>query len=82
MVKANYSIVNILIDWNYSNIFDFNLAHNIRLETEQEEKRLLQEQLRQLENSSNEINNKLSKQIDQVEDIFLININQYLLRSS
>jgi polyhydroxyalkanoate synthesis regulator phasin len=52
------------------------------LETEQEEKRLLQEQLRQLENSSNEINNKLSKQIDQVEDIFLININQYLLRSS
>jgi hypothetical protein len=62
--------------------FYFNLAHNIRLETEQEEKRLLQEQLRQLENSSNEANNKLSKQIDQVEDIFSININQYLLLRS
>ncbi|CAF5105318.1 unnamed protein product, partial [Rotaria magnacalcarata] len=33
-------------------------ANSIRLETEQEEKRLLQEQFRQLEISSNETNTK------------------------
>ena len=55
-----------------------NLAHSIRLETEQEEKRLLQDQLRQLEISSNEINNKLFKQIDQVRNISLNNLQSYL----
>jgi len=43
------------------------LATNIRLETEQEEKRLLQDQLRQLEITTNETNTKLSKQIDHVK---------------
>ena len=43
------------------------VAQSIRLETEQEEKRLLQDQLRQLEISSIETTNKLSEQIDQVE---------------
>ncbi|UJR35387.1 hypothetical protein I4U23_028144 [Adineta vaga] len=43
-------------------------TNSIRLETEQEEKRLLQEQLRQLEISSNEINRKLSKQIENLEE--------------
>ena len=43
------------------------VAQSIRLETEQEEKRLLQDQLRQLEISSIETTNKLSQQIDQVE---------------
>jgi hypothetical protein len=46
------------------------LAHSIRLETEQEEKRLLQEQIHQLEVSSNESNTKLSKQIDNVSECF------------
>ena len=38
----------------------------MRLETEQEEKRLLQEQIRQLETSSNETNSKLTRQIEMV----------------
>jgi hypothetical protein len=38
------------------------------LETEQEEKRLLQEQFRQLEISSNETQIKLLKQIDNIKE--------------
>ena len=43
------------------------LANSIRLETEQEEKRLLQEQLREIEVLSNETNTKLFKQIESVK---------------
>lgn len=46
----------------------YNLATNIRLETEQEEKRLLQDQFRQLEISSNETQTKLLKQIENVKE--------------
>ncbi|CAM4864437.1 unnamed protein product [Rotaria socialis] len=46
-------------------VFD---ANSIRLETEQEEKRLLQEQLRQLEISSNETNTKFLKQIEDLKE--------------
>ncbi|CAF4318247.1 unnamed protein product, partial [Adineta steineri] len=46
-------------------LFDNN---SIRFETEQEEKRLLREQYRQLEISSNETNAKLSKQIEILEE--------------
>lgn len=46
------------------------IAQSIRLETEQEEKRLLQEQIHQLEQSSNEAKTKLSKQIDNVSRRF------------
>ncbi|CAF4266238.1 unnamed protein product, partial [Rotaria magnacalcarata] len=45
-----------------------NLANSIRLETEQEEKRLLQEQFRQLEISSNETNTKFLKQIEDLKE--------------
>ena len=38
------------------------------METEQEEKRLLQEQFKQLEISSNETQIKLSKQIDNIKE--------------
>ncbi|CAM4758557.1 unnamed protein product [Rotaria magnacalcarata] len=43
-------------------------ANSIRLETEQEEKRLLQEQFRQLEISSNETNTKSLKQIEDLKE--------------
>ncbi|CAF0722314.1 unnamed protein product [Rotaria sordida] len=46
-------------------LFDTN---SIRLETEQEEKRLLQEQFRQLEISTNETNTKLLKQIENLKE--------------
>jgi len=50
----------------YGREFDF-LANSIRFETEQEEKRLLQEQLRQCEITLNETTSKLSTQIENVK---------------
>lgn len=69
MVKQNYSIVSFLFFFLFRNfyVFIFDLANSIRLETEQEEKRLLQDQFRQLEITSNETNTKLSRQIDNVK---------------
>ncbi len=75
MVIQNHSIVSCLFllfkSSNFLNhSFVFYLANSIRFETEQEEKRLLQEQLHQLEISSNETNAKLSKQIEIVKNLF------------
>jgi len=69
MVKRNRLIV--IGFWNefdlcYGREFDF-LANSIRFETEQEEKRLLQEQLRQCEITLNETTSKLSTQIENVK---------------
>ena len=65
MGKANHSIVSQIL-YDDDGVCLLFLGQSIRLETEQEEKRLLQDQLRQLEISSNEASNKLSQQIDQV----------------
>ena len=55
---------------NFINYFIIIKGNSIRLETEQEEKRLLQEQFHQLEISSNETITKLSKQIENVKKYF------------
>ncbi len=51
----------------------FHIGNSIRLETEQEEKRLLHEQFRQLEITSTETITKLSKQIENVNCLFILN---------
>ena len=69
MVKRNRLIVIGFLnefDLCYGREFDF-LANSIRFETEQEEKRLLQEQLRQCEITLNETTSKLSTQIENVK---------------
>jgi hypothetical protein len=56
-----------------ANRFLFSTGNSIRLETEQEEKRLLHDQFRQLEISSNETITKLSKQIETVKHFSRVN---------
>ncbi len=80
MVKQNHSIVRsrFFFIFNFLNSI-FSLANSIRLETEQEEKRLLQDQFRQLEISTKETHTKLLKQIDNVKDFIEINHNSLIL---
>jgi len=72
--------------FTFSNFLNYSfvsyLANSIRFETEQEEKRLLQEQLHQLEISSNEANAKLSKQIEIVKNLFFLIKKQYFFHYS
>jgi len=87
MVTQNHSIVSYLFFlFTPSNFLNHSfvsyLANSIRFETEQEEKRLLQEQLHQLEISSNEANAKLSKQIEIVKNLFFLIKKQYFFHYS